>query len=85
MKLVLLQAKATLKWLRIYHHNALSNVHHLELHDTESRVASQKQIFEAEQAQPYLLNLAICAQSFHFEGMDCSDPKGQIPICQKPA
>ena len=85
MKLAPLQAKAPLKWPHIHHCNIQSNVHHLELHGIESRVVLLKQIFEAEKAQPYLHNLVICAQSFHFEDMDCIDPLDQIPIFQKPA
>ena len=71
MKLDPLEAKVPLKWPHIHWSNTQANVHHLELHGIESKVAFLKQIFEAERAQPYPHNLAICAQSFHFEGMDC--------------
>ena len=84
MQEALLLAKVLSKQPRINQYNAQLDVHLPELHDTESRVAFLKYIFEVEMAQPCLHNLARCEQSFRSAGMGYLVPSDQIPNLQKP-
>lgn len=73
------QAKVILRQLHTQHYHTQASGQHQELHDTESKGVFARHVFAIEPGQPCPRDLAICEQSFRFEGMDYLAPVDRNP------